>query len=90
MLSSLICLVRGAGDLVGGGDCWDCGAEQASQVQSLFLRYWAAFKIPEHFACTHPEHLVHFDITPRLVTLRVHTGQGYLLLLYALFNHPRR
>ena len=52
MLSSLICLVGGAeaGDLVGGGDCWDCGAEQASQVQSPFLRYWAAFKIPGHFA----------------------------------------
>ena len=27
VLSSLICLVGGAGDLVGGGDCWDCGAE---------------------------------------------------------------
>ena len=54
VLSSLICLVGGAGDLVGGGDCWDCGVEQASQVQSLFLLYWAAFKIPEHFACTHP------------------------------------
>ena len=37
MLSSLICLVGGAGDLVGGGDCWDCGVKQASQVQSLFL-----------------------------------------------------
>ena len=59
MLSSLICSVGGAGDLVGGGDCWDGGAEQASQGQALFLRYWAAFKIPEHFACTHPEHLVH-------------------------------
>ena len=34
MLSSLICLVGGAGDLVGGGgDCWDCVAEQALQVQ---------------------------------------------------------
>ena len=56
MLSSLICLVggAGAGDLVGGGDYWDCGTDQASQVQSLFLRYWAAFKIPEHFVCTHP------------------------------------
>ena len=36
MLSSLICLLGGAGAgagyLVGGGDCWDCGAEQASQV----------------------------------------------------------
>ena len=37
VLSSLICLVGGAGYLVGGGDCWDCGAEQASQVQSFFL-----------------------------------------------------
>ena len=59
MLSSLICLVGGAGDLVCGGDCWDCRTEQALQVQSLFLRYWAAFKIPEHFACTYPEQLVH-------------------------------
>ena len=49
MLSLLICLVGGAGDRV-DGDCWDHGAEQVSQVQSLFLRYWAAFKIPEHFA----------------------------------------
>ena len=32
VLSSLICLVGGAGDVVGSGDCWDCGAEQASQV----------------------------------------------------------
>ena len=39
VLSSLICLVGGAGDLVGGGDCWDGGAEQASLVQSLFLLY---------------------------------------------------
>ena len=59
MLSSLICSVGEAGDRVGGGDCCDGGAEQVSQVQSLFLQYWAAFKIPEHFACTHPEHLVH-------------------------------
>ena len=29
MLLSLIFLVGGAGDLVGGGDWWDCGAEQA-------------------------------------------------------------
>ena len=50
MLSLLICSVGGAGDRVGGGDCWDDGAEQVSQVQSLFIRYWAAFKIPEHFA----------------------------------------
>ena len=36
VLSSLICSVGGAGDLVGGGDCWDGGAEQASQVNHLF------------------------------------------------------
>ena len=43
----------------GGGGCWVFEAEQGSQVQSLFLRYCAAFKSPEHFACTHPVHLVH-------------------------------
>ena len=59
VLSLLICSVVGAGDRVGGGDCWNDGAEQVSQVKSLFLRYWAAFKIPENFARTHPEHLVH-------------------------------
>ena len=59
MLLSLICSVGGAGDRVGGGDCSEHGAEQVSQVQSLFLRYWAAFIILEHFTCTHPEHLVH-------------------------------
>ena len=59
VLSSLICSAGGAGDRVGGGDCWDGGAEQVSQVQSLFLQYWAALKITEHFACTHPEHLVY-------------------------------
>ena len=59
VLSSLICSVGGAGDRVGGGDCWHGGAEQVSQVQSLFLRYWAALKIPDHFVCVHPEHLVH-------------------------------
>ena len=41
MLSSLICLVGGVGDLVGGGDCWEAGVA-------------GPFKIPEHFACTHP------------------------------------
>ena len=50
MLSSLICSVGGSGNrggvCVGAGHCWDDGAEQVSQVQSLFLRYWAAFKIP--------------------------------------------
>ena len=58
MLSSLICWVSGAGDrgsVVGGGDCWDDGVEQVSQVQSLFLRYCAAFKSTENFVCTHPE-----------------------------------
>ena len=37
VLSSLICSVGGAGDIcgVGGGDCWDGGAEQVSQVSSL-------------------------------------------------------
>ena len=35
MLSSLICSVGGSGDRVDGGDCWDGGAEQVSQVQSL-------------------------------------------------------
>ena len=50
-------------------------AEQGLQVQSLFFRYCAVFKSLEHFACTHPEHLVHRYITPRLVTSRAHTGQ---------------
>ena len=63
MLSSLICSADGksAGDGEGGGgvDCSVFGAEQGSQVQSLFLRYGVTFKSPEHFACTHPEHLVH-------------------------------
>ena len=64
MLSSLICSadVAGVGDGEGGRggvDCWGFGAEQGSQVQFLFLQYCAAFKSPEHFACTHPEYLVH-------------------------------
>ena len=62
VLSSLICSADGAGvedGEGGGGDCWVFEAEQGSQVQSLFLRYCAAFKSPEHFTCTHPEHLVH-------------------------------
>ena len=56
MRSSLICLVDGAGDLAGGGDCWDCGAGRGRMSNHFFpfLRYWAAFKIPKHFACTHP------------------------------------
>ena len=37
MLSSLIYSVGKAGDIVGGGDCWDNGPEQVFQVQSLFL-----------------------------------------------------
>ena len=63
VLSSLICSADGAG--VGGGecdggvDCWVFEAEQGSQVQSLILRYCDEFMSPEHFACTHPEHLVH-------------------------------
>ena len=67
MLSSLICSADGAGvgDGEGGSEggggvgCWVFEAEQGSQVQSLFLRYWAAFKSPEHFACTNLVHLVH-------------------------------
>ena len=82
VLSSLICSAdgTGVGDGGGGGGVGCCvfEAEQGSQVQSLFLRYCAAFKSPEHFACTHPVHLVHRQLTPRLVTSRAHTGQGYL------------
>ena len=63
VLSSLICSADGAGvgDVEDGGGvgCWVIEAEQGSQVQSLFLRYCAAFKSPEHFVCTHPVHLVH-------------------------------
>ena len=63
VLSSLICSADGTrvGDGEGGGgvDCLVFKAEQGSQVQFLFLRFCAAFKSPEHFACTHPEHLVH-------------------------------
>ena len=44
----------------GGGDCWVVAAEQGSQVQYLFLRYCAAFKSPEHFACTHLQHILHW------------------------------
>ena len=53
VLSSLICSADGAGvgDGEGGGgvDCWVFDVEQGSRVQSLFLRYCAAFKSPEHF-----------------------------------------
>ena len=59
VLSSLICSAYGAGVGDDEGDCWVFEAEQGSQVQSLFHRYCAAFKSPEHVACTHPEHLVH-------------------------------
>ena len=63
MLSSLILSPDGAGVGVAEGDggvgCWVFEAEQGSQVQSLFFRYCAAFKSPEHFVCTHPVHLVH-------------------------------
>ena len=62
VLSSLTCSADGAGvgdgECCGGVDCWVFEAEQGSQVPSLFLRYCAAFKSPEHFACTDPEHLV--------------------------------
>ena len=60
VLSSLICSADGAG--VGGGengDCWVVEFEDGSQVQSLLLRYCAAFRSQEHFACTHPEHMLH-------------------------------
>ena len=61
VLSPLICSSdeAGVGDGEGGVGCWVFEAEQGSQVQSLFLRYCAAFKSPEHFVCTHPVHLVH-------------------------------
>ena len=63
VMPSLICSADGAGvgDVEGGDgvDCWVFEAEQGTQVQSLFLRYCAGFKSPEHFACTHPEYLVH-------------------------------
>ena len=62
VLSSLFCSVGEAWDRVsvgvGGGDCWDDGPSRCRRANH-FLRYWVAFKIPEHFACTHPEHLVH-------------------------------
>ena len=37
VLSLLVCSVGRAGDKNGVGDCWDDGAEQVSQVQSIFL-----------------------------------------------------
>ena len=64
LLSSLICSAYGAGFGGGegavGGDCWVFEAEHGSQVQSLLQRYCAAFKSLEHFACTHPDHLLHW------------------------------
>ena len=67
MLSSLICSVGGVGDRggagVSGGNYWDGETEKVSQVQSRFLRYCAAIKSPEHFACTHPEHMLHLSFT---------------------------
>ena len=47
----------GVGDGEGGDgvDCWVFEDEQGSHVKSLFLRYCAAFKSLEHFACSHPE-----------------------------------
>ena len=44
---------------VGGGEGVGSGVEQGPHAESLFLRYLAAFKSPEHFACTHPEHPLH-------------------------------
>ena len=58
VLSSLISSADGAGVEDGGVYCWVFEAEQGLQAQSLFIRYCAAFKSPEHFTCTHPEHLV--------------------------------
>ena len=57
----IICSADGAGVGEGGGgvDFWVFEAEQESHVQYLFLRHCAAFKSPEHFAFTHPGHLVH-------------------------------
>ena len=72
VLSSLVCSADGAVVADGGSGvgCWVFEAEQGSHVQSLFLRYCVAFKRPEHFAFTHPEHLVHRLLTPQLVTSR--------------------
>ena len=58
MLSSLICSADGAGVVC--GDSKVIVVEQESQAQFLLLRYCVAFKSPEHFACTHPEHLLHW------------------------------
>ena len=64
VLSSLICLAEGEGVGYGengdGGDFLVFEAKQRSQVQSLLLRYCAVFKSPEHLACTHPEHMLHW------------------------------
>ena len=69
------------GSVVGArveGGCWAGGAEQGLQVHTLVRRYCTAFKSPEHYACTYPEQLFRWQRTPRLVMLRVRTGQGYL------------
>ena len=61
VLSSLICSADGPGGEAGDcGDCWVFDAEQGLQVQYLLLRYCDAVKSPAHFACTHPEHLLHW------------------------------
>ena len=58
VLSSLICLAdgTGVGDGEGGGgvDCWVFEADLHFYDTVLHL-----IKSPEHFACTHPVHLVH-------------------------------
>ena len=60
--SSTLCRLRSlepvGGVGVGGGEGISGGVKQGSHAQSLLLRYLAAFKSPEHFACTHPEHML--------------------------------
>ena len=56
MLLSIVCLADGAWVREDeGGDCWVGEVKQGCQIPSLFIRYCAAFKNAEHFACTHPE-----------------------------------
>ena len=60
VLSPLMYSADGAG--VGGGDggnCWFVEPYQGSLVHYLLLRYCAALKSPEHFACTHPEYMLY-------------------------------
>ena len=75
----MITLVGGAGDRVGGGDCWDDRAEQVSQVQSLFSLILGCIYDSRTFR-VHPSRasgaLVAHSST---LTLRVHTGQGYFV-----------